>query len=163
MPPLSKPAASAGSTAPASDMSLDEKVNHIFNMVNKIDATLNEQHVRIVKVETEVKELGLCSLLLRTLSMPMSRSSVVLLSGLRGSPSQRRRNLTDLLLTSNRGFLTESSALSSLWLVSRASCPRCLLWETRLSPVTGLVRPQLRPIQALHHLSLSSCAALRQG
>ena len=58
MPPLSKPAASAGSTAPASDMSLDEKVNHIFNMVNKIDATLNEQHVRIVKVETEVKELG---------------------------------------------------------------------------------------------------------
>ena len=39
-------------------MSLDEKVNHIFNMVNKIDATLNEQHVRIVKVETEVKELG---------------------------------------------------------------------------------------------------------
>ena len=55
MPPKIKPAAS---TASASDMSLDEKVNHIFNMVNKIDATLNEQHVRIVKVETDVKELN---------------------------------------------------------------------------------------------------------
>ena len=38
----------------SSDMSLDEKVNHIFNMVNKIDATLSEQHQRIVKVETDV-------------------------------------------------------------------------------------------------------------
>ena len=49
MPPKIKP---ADYTASASDMSLDEKVNHIFNMVNKIDATLNEQHVRIVKVDT---------------------------------------------------------------------------------------------------------------
>ena len=55
MPPKKSPKKPA-TVAPSasSDMSLDEKVNHIFNMVNKIDATLSEQHQRIVKVETDV-------------------------------------------------------------------------------------------------------------
>ena len=55
--PKSKSTASASTPSPG-DLSLEEKVNHIFNMVNKIDVSLGEQQERLTKVETDVNLLS---------------------------------------------------------------------------------------------------------
>ena len=55
--PKSKSTASAPTPSPG-ELSLEEKVNHIFNMVNKIDVSLGEQQERLTKVETDVNLLS---------------------------------------------------------------------------------------------------------
>ena len=55
--PKSKSTASASTPSPG-ELSLEEKVNHIFNMVNKIDVSLGEQQERLTKVETDVNLLS---------------------------------------------------------------------------------------------------------
>ena len=42
---------------PSSELTLEDKVNHIFNMVNKIDSSLSEQQVRVTKLETDMVDL----------------------------------------------------------------------------------------------------------
>ena len=41
-------------TSPPADLSLEDKINHIFSMVNKIDATLAEQQAKVIKMESDI-------------------------------------------------------------------------------------------------------------
>ena len=49
---------SATATLPSSELSMEDKVNHIFNMVNKIDSTLSEQQARGIKLEADVVDIN---------------------------------------------------------------------------------------------------------
>ena len=135
MPPKIKPAAS---TASASDMSLDEKVIHIFNMVNKIDATLNEQHVRIVKVETDVNELN---------------KEVYALKNIVNAHEQELRSSTIRIM----GFpFTEEEKT-----VRSAAVLKQRVFDRILGPILTVAGEQ--DLLSENHLLLSSCAAPRRG
>ena len=97
--PKSKPAASASTTSPG-DLSLEEKVNHIFNMVNKIDVTMGEQQERITKVETDVNLLSKEVYSLKNIVNAHEqerRSSTIRITGLPLTAEEKKsRNTADL-------------------------------------------------------------------
>ena len=72
------------STAAAGELSMEDKINHIFNTVNKIDVTLGEQQVRVTKLETEVivlnKEVAELKNIVNTHEQ-RSRGSIIRISG----------------------------------------------------------------------------------
>ena len=54
---IKKDTRSVTAAQPSSELTLEDKVNHIFNMVNKIDSSLSEQQVRVTKLETDMVDL----------------------------------------------------------------------------------------------------------
>ena len=90
-------------SAAAAELSTDEKINHIFNTVNKIDATLGEQQVRVAKLESDVvvlnKEVAELKNIVNTHEQ-RSRSSIIRISG--------------FPLTEDEKQIKSSSALSRL-------------------------------------------------
>ena len=90
------------STPSPGDLSLEEKVNHIFNMVNKIDLTMGEQQERITKVETDVNQLSKEVYSLKNIVNSHEqerRSSTIRITGLPLTAKEKKsRNTSDLKL-----------------------------------------------------------------
>ena len=86
MPPKAKPAATPSTAAGdlSLPLSLEEKINHIFNTVNKIDSTLSDQQVRVAKLESEVGGLNEEVLTLKNIvnsHEQQLRSSIIRITG----------------------------------------------------------------------------------
>ena len=92
-------------SAAAAELSTDEKINHIFNTVNKIDATLGEQQVRVAKLESDVvflnKEVAELKNIVNTHEQ-RSRSSIIRISGF--PLTEDEKQIKSSLALSNRVF-----------------------------------------------------------
>ena len=159
--PKSKSTASASTPSPG-DLSLEEKVNHIFNMVNKIDVSLGEQQERLTKVETDVNLLSKEVYSLKNIVNSHEqerRSSTIRITGLPLTAEEKKsRNTADLKQRVfefwARFFLSPTATTS--WMPS-------LLWRTPLSPATELELQWQKPTRIRHRPSLLSCGAQRPG
>ena len=95
MPPKSK-AAPAPAVLPG-ELSLEEKINHIFVTVNKIDATLGEQQVRVAKLEDEVVSLNQEVLTLKTIvnsHEQLFRNSTIRIAGFPFTPEEKESRIS---------------------------------------------------------------------
>ena len=102
MPPKAKSAATPSTAAGDLPLSLEEKINHIFNTVNKIDSTLSDQQVRVAKLESEVGGLN---------------EEVLTLKNIVNSHEQQLRSsiirITGFPLTEDKKLAKNSSALAA--------------------------------------------------
>ena len=96
MPPKAKavPAVIPG------ELSMDDKINHIFNTVNEIKATQGEHQVRVAKLEEDVVSLNREVLTLKTIvnsHEQLFRSAIIRISGFPLSEDEKKtRNSADL-------------------------------------------------------------------
>ena len=96
MPPKAKavPAVIPG------ELSMDDKINHIFNTVNEIKATQGEHQVRVAKLEEDVVSLNREVVTLKTIvnsHEQLFRSAIIRISGFPLSEDEKKtRNSADL-------------------------------------------------------------------
>ena len=98
MPPKAK---SSSLPVVAGELSLEEKINHIFNTVNKIDATLSEQQVRVAKLETEVSGLSEEVAILKNIvnsHEQQSRSTIIRISGFPLTEDEKLSKISSVLI-----------------------------------------------------------------
>ena len=112
MPPKAK---SSSLPVVAGELSLEEKINHIFNTVNKIDATLSEQQVRVAKLETEVSGLSEEVAILKNIvnsHEQQSRSTIIRISGFPLTEDEKLSKISSFLIAR---FFDRIIAPSSHW------------------------------------------------